>query len=71
MIFLAFASQNLPDIRANEILGNVTDKFGVSVAPDLVNAIEGVDINQVTTVLREKCVKNSGSDAAYEEAEVN
>lgn len=42
----------------------------MSIAPDIINAVEGVDFNQVTNVLREKCVKNSGSTAAFEEAEV-
>lgn len=71
-IFLALATPNIPtDINANEILGNVTDKLGVSVAPELVNAIEGFDVNQVTQKLKDKCIQNSGSDAAYEEAEVS
>lgn len=43
---------------------------GVTIPPDILNAVEGVDFNQVTNVLKEKCAKNSGSDAAYEEAEV-
>lgn len=43
----------------------------MSVAPELVNAIEGFDVNQVTQKLKDKCIQNSGSDAAYEEAEVS
>lgn len=52
-------------------LDEISKKVGVTVPTDVANAIEGFEVGQVTSVLKEKCVKVSGSDAAYEQAEVS
>lgn len=56
--------------EAHKAIDEIQRKTGVTVPTDVANAIEGFDAGQVTSVLKEKCVKVSGSDAAYEQAEV-
>lgn len=45
--------------------------FGVTVPTEVSDAIQGIDVQQVQTALKEKCAKISGSDAAYLQAEVS
>jgi hypothetical protein len=47
------------------------EKTGVTVPTEVADAIEGFDAGQVTSVLKDKCAKVSGSDAAFEEAQVS
>lgn len=71
----ARAQNSLNDIdvkqEASKAIEKLKEKTGVTVPTDVVNALEGVDVNQVTSVLKDKCAKVSGSDAAYEQAEVS
>lgn len=57
--------------EANKAIEKFKEKTGVTVPTEVVNAIEGVDVNQVTSVFKDKCAKESGSDGAYQEVEVS
>uniref|UniRef100_A0A336L8A3 CSON005901 protein n=1 Tax=Culicoides sonorensis TaxID=179676 RepID=A0A336L8A3_CULSO len=52
-------------INLNEIQSQLPD--GVKIPPELLNA-SLPSVEETTKILKEKCIKVSGSDAAYEEA---
>lgn len=64
----AFAAINTTDITINDIKNALPD--GVTFPPEL----EGLDIPKVedaAKLFKDKCIKVSGSDAAFEEAHVS
>jgi hypothetical protein len=66
-VFPAYAQFNVSDISLDDIKSRLPD--GVTFPPE----IEGLPIPSIenaTRLFKEKCVKESGSDAAYEEASV-
>lgn len=64
--FTAFAAINVTDFSINDLKNNLPD--GVALPPEL----EGFSLptENITKFLKEKCVKETGSDAAYEAASV-
>lgn len=67
LLFSAFAAINNTEITINDIKNALPE--GVTLPPE----IEGLPIPSIenaTKLFKEKCVKESGSDAAYEEASV-
>lgn len=68
VLFVVSAAINSTDFSINDIKNALPE--GVSLPPEL----EGLDIPNVedaAKVFREKCIKVSGSDAAFEEAHVS
>jgi hypothetical protein len=63
---------NISEINVNDLkdtlVGNLPE--GVSLPPELTNLDIGDNVNKLTDTFKQKCVDNSGSDAAYEEASV-
>lgn len=67
-IFSALGAFNGSDITINDIKNALPD--GVSLPPEL-DGIEIPKVEEAVKVFKEKCVKVSGSDAAFEEANVS
>lgn len=44
---------------------------GITLPPELKDIDVGEGIKQASDIFKQKCVENSGSDAAFEEASVN
>lgn len=62
---------NISDIDVNQVEQSVKDVLkqeGITLPPEFNNIDIGENVNKLTDTFKQKCVENSGSDAAYEEA---
>ena len=67
-MFSALAAINSTDITINDIKNALPE--GVSLPPELEN-VEIPKVEEGLKLFKDKCVKVSGSDAAYDEATVS
>lgn len=63
----AFAALNVSDFSINDIKNNLPE--GIALPEGFADFELPTD--NITKVLKDKCVKETGSDAAYEEASVS
>jgi len=67
-VYGALNSTELNDIK-DSFVSNLPE--GITLPPELKDIDVGEGIKQASDIFKQKCIENSGSDAAFEEASVN
>ncbi|XP_070503976.1 27 kDa glycoprotein-like [Chironomus tepperi] len=65
IVYGALNSTELNDIK-NSVVNNLPE--GITLPPELKDLDVGEGIKQASDIFKQKCIENSGSDAAFEEA---
>jgi hypothetical protein len=66
-VYGALNSTELNDIK-DSLVNNLPE--GITLPPELKDVDVGEGLRQASDIFKQKCIENSGSDAAYEEASV-
>ncbi|KAG5670170.1 hypothetical protein PVAND_000451 [Polypedilum vanderplanki] len=66
----AHAAVNLTDINVNDLKDTFVSNLpeGITLPPEFNNIDIGENVNKLSDTFKQKCIDNSGSDAAFEEA---